>query len=123
MEWPALLAATARLLDLHDCDRAIGSSSYKPQEQRPGTGTGIWLDVATALMRYLYEKDLENNEAWVPIDGAVDELTNRHDISREDVLFVANYLSTPTRLISVKEGESGVLQRQKIGRASCRERV
>ncbi len=119
MEWPALLASTARLLDLHDSDRAAGAAVYAPSERRPGAGTGLWLDVGTQIMQYLYERDLETNEAWVPIEGIIEELTRRHGISREDVIFVANYLATPTRLVSIKEGEDGGLQRQALKRETA----
>lgn len=119
MDWPALLASTARILDLHDCDRAAGASTYAPPERRPGAGTGVWMDVATQLMQYLYERDLENNEAWVPIEGIIDTLTQRHGITKEDVIFVANYLATPTRIISIKEGEAGELQRQTLKRETA----
>ena len=58
MEWPVLLASTARLLDLHDSDRTVGGSIYSPDERRRGAGMGLWLDVGTRLL---------------PIRGAGDE--------------------------------------------------
>jgi hypothetical protein len=103
MGWPALLASTARLLDLHDCDRTAGAMVSAPAEYRAGSNTGIWLDVAVQLMQYLYERDLESNDAWVPIEEIVIKIIQRHNISREDILFVANYLATPTRIVSVKD--------------------
>ena len=112
MEWPVLLASTARLLDLHDSDRTAGGSIYSPDESRRGAGTGLWLDIGTRLLQYLYERDLESNEAWVPLEGIIDELTRLHSITRDDIVFVANYLATPTRLITLKNGENGELQRQ-----------
>jgi len=104
MDWPALLASTARLLDLHDCDRAAGASLYAPPEVRPGPANGLWLDVATQMLQYLYEKDLEANEAWISLTEIVDDLVSRHDIDEQDVLFVTNYLATSTRLVTLKEG-------------------
>lgn len=112
MEWPVLLASTARLLDLHDSDRTAGGSIYSPDESRRGAGTGLWLDIGTRLLQYLYERDLESNEAWVPLEGIISELTQLHEVTREDIIFVANYLATPTRLITLKDGENGALQRQ-----------
>ena len=120
MDWPLLLASTARLLDLHDCDRGPGTTVYSPSDQRPGTGSGLWLKVATSLMQYLYERDLESNDAWVPVEVIFEELADRHNISREDILFVANYLATPTRLISIKAwDEHGAPERQTLKRETA----
>lgn len=113
MEWPTLLASTARLLDLHDCDRSVGASVFAPPEGRPGTGTGLWLAVGTQLVQYLHERDLESNEAWVPLQEIIEALTQEHGIERDDVLFVANYLATPTRLITLKDGRPGQHQTHK----------
>ncbi|RUO42666.1 hypothetical protein CWE15_04435 [Aliidiomarina taiwanensis] len=112
MEWPVLLASTARLLDLHDSDRTAGGGIYSPDERRRGAGTGIWLDVGTRLLQYLYERDLESNEAWIPLEGIISELIQLHDVTREDIIFVANHLATPTRLITLRDSENGALQRQ-----------
>ncbi|MFA0813332.1 hypothetical protein [Microbulbifer epialgicus] len=120
MDWPLLLASTARLLDLHDCDRGPGTTVYSPPDKRPGTGLGLWLKVATSLMQYLYERDLESNDAWVPVEVIFEELADRHNISREDILFVANYLATPTRLISIKAwDEHGAPERQTLKRETA----
>jgi len=119
MEWPLLLASTARLIDLHDSDRTVGGSIYSPDERRRGAGTGLWLDVGTRLLQYLYERDLESNEAWVPLEGIISELTQLHDVTREDIIFVANYLATPTRLITLKDGENDALQRQTYKRETA----
>lgn len=119
MEWPILLTSTARLLDLHDSYRTAGGSIYSPDEHRRGAGTGLWLDIGTRLLKYLYERDLESNEAWVPLEGAISELTQLHDVTREDIIFVANYLATPTRLITLKDSENGALQRQTYKRETA----
>ena len=113
MDWPTLLASAARLLDLHDCDHAAGSSPNTPSEKRPGTGTGVWLDIGTNLLKFLYEKDLESNEAWISIEEVTEDLMIRHNLSKEDILFVANFLATPTKLVSIKEeSEKDILERK-----------
>lgn len=119
MEWPVLLASTARLLDLHDSDRTAGGGIYSPDERRRGAGTGIWLDVGTRLLQYLYERDLESNEAWIPLEGIISELIQLHDVTREDIIFVANYLATPTRLITLRDSDNGALQRQTYKRETA----
>jgi len=114
MDWRALLASTARLLDIHDCGHTPGTTPSAPDEQRAGLGTGMWLDVALQLLLFLHARDIESNGGWVRLDdGFLQEQMERHGLSEDDVLFVAKFLSTPTRLISLKEdGEGQVTTKQ-----------
>lgn len=120
MDWPLLLSSTTRLIDLHDCDRKAGTALYSPPDQRPGAETGVWLNIATLLMQYLYEKDLESNDAWIPTEAIFEELAIKHNVSREDIFFVANYLATPTRLVSIKAWDKqGAPERQVLKRETA----
>lgn len=101
MDWLTILAPVARLVDLHDCDRTPGTVWNTPPENRPGIESGIWLSVATELLEYLYSRDLEVNEAWVPLSGIFSSLATQHRISEPDVIFVASYLATPSRLTTL----------------------
>jgi hypothetical protein len=98
MDWPTVVAPVARLIDIHDCGHTPGALWNTPPERRPGTESGLWLSIATSLLEYLHEKDLEANEAWIPLRGIFDDLAKQHVISEQDVLFVASYLATPSRL-------------------------
>lgn len=106
MNWMSLLSATARLVDIHDSARAAGTVPSSPSEERPGVADGVWVDIATRLLEYLHERDLEANEAWIPISAFVDDMTKRHAIAEDDVRFVINFLTTPTRLTNIKEAEA-----------------
>ena len=115
MDWPTVLAPIARLIDLHDCDHTPGTVWHTPPECRPGQESGTWLSVATGLLEYLHARDLEANDAWIPLGGILDELSTLHGISEQDVLFVASYLATPTRLTTLaRNEETDVLERRII---------
>lgn len=62
MDWIPLIASTARLIDLHDSNRAAGhaASQYDLyRETRGGNHDGLWLDVALTVIEYLRERENE----------------------------------------------------------------
>lgn len=113
MDWPTLIAPMARLIDLHDCDHTPGAVWNTPPENRPGIESGTWLSIATGLLEHLHRRDLEANEAWVPLREVFHELAAEHGISEEDVLFVASYLATPSRLTTlIRNKDTDALERR-----------
>lgn len=55
MDWIPLIAATVRLVDLHDSDRATGDSASRfnlYRESQPGNHDGHWLDVGLTIIEY-----------------------------------------------------------------------
>lgn len=99
MDWIPFLAAGLRLTDLHDSSRTPGSVFGSPSEERPGAGDGLWLDVGTRLLEYLHERDVEANEAWVPLGAFFEAMKARHpQLGEADLQQVVSYLATPSEL-------------------------
>jgi hypothetical protein len=68
---------------------------------------GLWLNIATELLEYLNEYEAATNESWVPLDEFLCEMSNRHNVSEDDVRWLVNLLSTPTRLTTISVNADG----------------
>lgn len=97
MDWSLYLSSAVRLIDLHDCKKQTDTSTYSPPENRNNTD-GFWVSIAINLLQYLYEKSLEKGSAWVEIEGIIEDTEAEYSISKEAVIFVLNFMSTPTTL-------------------------
>lgn len=96
-------------MDLHDHDRTPGSSIFSPREERTGDVDGLWLSIGAELLEYLYDKDMESNEAWINTKEIIEILCRRYrvyGIEEVDVQTVLNHLSTPTKLNFVTDDTS-----------------
>ena len=106
MSWVNLLSITARLVDLHDSGRQLGGTAYIQSETRPGLGDGMWLDIATRLLEYLHEHDIESNNGWMHLNEFIQDITYQSSINEDDVLHVVNTLSSPTNISYLSRGDS-----------------
>jgi len=107
MDWTDYLSTVVRLVDLHDSGHKPGTASPPPSEDRPGLGTGLWLDIAVKLIEYLHEHDIEANEGWIYLGEFIEEMGKHHGVSEDDVQYVVSYLATPSRICSVVEKDDG----------------
>lgn len=98
--WSRLLAATARLIDLHDSAHEPGSAFIQvSQESRRGLRDGYWLDLGCLLLDYLLEVDFDANGAFIPQSRCLARLREEYPaLSADDLGFVVNLLSTPSEL-------------------------
>ncbi|WP_043448297.1 hypothetical protein [Halotalea alkalilenta] len=106
--WSRLLAATARLIDLHDSAHEPGSPFIQvSQESRRGLRDGYWLDLGCLLLDYLLEVDFDANGAFIPQSRCLTRLREEYPaLSADDLGFVVNLLSTPSEL-HFRRGEEG----------------
>lgn len=102
MDWIPLIASTARLLDLHDSNRAAGhaASQYDLyREARAGNHDGLWLDVALTVIEYLRERENEVVGGFVSGTEVREALQKRiAGLTEEDVRFVLSALTTPAEI-------------------------
>lgn len=111
MDWIPLIASTARLIDLHDSNRAAGraASQYDLyREARAGNHDGLWLDVGLTVIEYLRER--ENEVVGGFISGAeIREVLQRRitELTEEDVKFVLSALTTPAEIWFVERMDNG----------------
>lgn len=106
MSWINLLSVTARLIDLHDSRHQLGSAQYIPTEDRVGLGDGVWLDIATNLLEYLHEHDIDSSNGWIQINEFINQVTEGGDYQEEDVLYVVSTLATPTNITFLSSSDS-----------------
>lgn len=107
MDWEQLLGLSVRLLDAHDSGHSPGAATPVVNEDRAGRMDGLWLNIATELLEYLNEYEAATNESWVPLDEFLCEMSNRHNVSEDDVRWLVNLLSTPTRLTTISVNADG----------------
>lgn len=89
-----LLRVSARLLDLHDSQRAPGNSPVYTQEERPGRPDGRYLDLACLVLDALRDFAHESGNAFTGFDALF--LTVREhfaDVDPDDLRYVLNVLS------------------------------
>lgn len=98
MRWNELIAATVKLIDLHDSNRDIGSGIVPPPETRPGREDAIWLSIAIELLEFLHVETQETNESWIFIGSLIKELAQKYSVSEDDIIYVVIYLSTPSKI-------------------------
>ncbi|MEW8507227.1 MAG: hypothetical protein AB2598_11015 [Candidatus Thiodiazotropha sp.] len=107
MDWEQLLGLSVRLLDAHDSGHSPGAATPVVNEDRAGRMDGLWLNMATELLEYLNEYEAATNESWVPLDEFLCEMSDRHNVTEDDVRWVVNLLSTPTRLTTISVNDVG----------------
>lgn len=111
MDWIPLIAATVRLVDLHDSDRTAGDSASRfnlYRETRPGNGDGLWLDVGLTIIEYLRERENEVTGGFVAGSELQEILIERvAGLSQEDVGFVLSALTVPAEICFVERLDTG----------------
>jgi len=92
-----LLAVTVRLHDLYDLRRAVGENPQPvtPQDHGRKNASGLWFEIGVAVLHYLLDRDEEIPGGFTPAEEIVDAMLRVHDVGREDVATVLNYLRTP----------------------------
>ena len=122
--WESLLAATARLLDAHDSCHEPGNAPVVIQkEERRGKHEGLWLSIAIDLLRYMAEVEAHTNESWIPLDDFIASAMEQYGVSESDVIWVAQFLSVPTRLSLRRFTKSGEQKRYSIKKTALIERA
>jgi len=93
-----LLCPVARLLDLHDADRALGGSPAFGKEDRTGNQKGIYLDIATIVLECLRKLDERSSQDYLPFHIIYEFVNGVRVTDENDVLYVLNVLRRPTEL-------------------------
>lgn len=114
MNYIALIAATIRLIDLHDSDRGYGESPNFTRESRTGKCDGIYLDIATLVIECLKKLDEAAHQEYLPFSTILRNVREaRPDANDSDVLYVINVLRRPTELFYLTHlSETPTLVRQ-----------
>ena len=111
MDWIPLIAATVRLVDLHDSDRVPGDSASRfnlYRESRPGNHDGHWLDVGLTVIEYLRERESDVAGGFVSGTEIYQALADRiPGITPEDVSFVLSALTVPAEIWFVERLDTG----------------
>lgn len=99
MEWIPLIAASLRLVDLHDSDRAYGSPSNFTRESRTGNSDGVYLDIAFHVIHRLKLLDQSARQDYLPFSSILSAIKDdRPDVAEVDVQYVLNVLRRPSEL-------------------------
>ena len=99
MDCLPLLRISARLLDLHDAERAPGNSSAFSQEERRGRHDGLYLDLAAAVLEVLRGYAHKSGNAFMAFDALlIDVKAITPNVQPEDLRYVLNVMSRPTEL-------------------------
>jgi hypothetical protein len=99
MDCLPLLRISARLLDLHDAERAPGNSSVFSQEERRGRRDGLYLDLAAAVLEVLRGYAHKSGNAFLAFDALlIDVKAIIPNVQPEDLRYVLNVMSRPTEL-------------------------
>lgn len=110
MDWIPLIAATARLIDLHDSTRVPGESATQfnlYREVRSGRSDGLWLDVGLTTIEYLRAREGEVIGGFVSGTELAEALRQRiPGLTTEDIKFSLSALSTPAELWYVERAEA-----------------
>jgi hypothetical protein len=99
VDYIPLLAATARLLDLHDSDRGYGESPAFTRESRTGKADGVYVDIAALVIQCLKAQDETAHQEYLPFAAIFRHVRlTRPDVDVSDVAYVLNVLRRPTEL-------------------------
>ena len=121
--WESLLAATARILDVHDSGHEPGSAPVVAlREERAGRQDGLWLSIAIDLLKHLAEVEFRTNESWVALDEFIVYAVDHYGVAEQDVRWVVRYLATPTRLSLRRFSSEGKQEKYSTKRTSLIER-
>jgi hypothetical protein len=106
-----LLCPVARLLDLHDADRALGGNPAFSKEDRTGNQKGTYLDIAVIVLECLRKLDERSNQDYLPFHVIFEFVGAVRATDENDVLYVLNVLRRPTELWYVdRSGEDVCLR-------------
>ena len=105
MDYIPLIAATARLIDLHDSDRSSGQPPAFVRESRTGRPDGFYLDLAALVIECLKIQDKTAPQEYMPMMAILRHVRNtRPEVDPDDVAFVLNVLRRPTELFYIERG-------------------
>jgi len=104
-----LLSATMRIADIHDSGHEPGASVTSLSEDRGKNSKGLWLEIAARLLHYLHEEDINANEGWVILEPFSENIEGLFNIEANDIQYVINYLSTPTRISTCTITDSKII--------------
>lgn len=111
MDLLPLLCPVARLLDLHDADRALGGNPAFGKEDRTGNQKGTYLDIAVIVLDCLRKLDERSNQDYLPFQIIYEFVGAVRATDENDVLYVLNVLRRPTELWYVdRSGDEVSLQ-------------
>jgi hypothetical protein len=109
MDCLSLLRISARLLDLHDAERAVGNSPAFSTEERRGLRDGRYLDIAGTVLDALRANAHGSGNAFVGFDALLIGLREEiPDLDADDLRYVLNVLSRPTELWAIDRQADGV---------------
>jgi hypothetical protein len=99
MNWIPLLASVARLLDVHDSQRTLGTAPEWANEVRNGRKDGLYLDIATIVLETISETERNTSDEYVSFDEIARAVFARNvHAGQEDILYVLNVLRSPSEL-------------------------
>lgn len=111
MNYIALLASSARLLDLHDSGRGYGESENFSREKRAGHSDGIYLDIAALVIERLKQQDEVAYQEYLSFSAIATHVKAvRPDTDESDVAYVIGVLRRPTELFYISR-ENGIAER------------
>lgn len=107
----ALLASSARLLDLHDSGRGYGESDNFSREKRAGHSDGIYLDIAGLVIERLKRQDEVAYQEYLSFSAIMAHVkASRSDADEKDVAYVIGVLRRPTELFYISR-DGGIAER------------
>jgi hypothetical protein len=107
MDCLPLLRISARLLDLHDSERALGKSPVFSQEERRGLRDGRYVDIAGMVLGVLRANAHASGNAFMGFDSLLIEVRRTYaDADDDDVRYVLSVLSRPTELWTIDRSDS-----------------
>lgn len=118
-----LLCPVARLLDLHDADRALGGNPAFGKEDRTGNQKGTYLDIAVAVLECLRKLDERSNQDYLPFQIIFEFVTAVRETEEKDVLYVLNVLRRPTELWYVDRSTDDVCLRSESRKTALVEKT
>ena len=114
--WVNMVAATLRLVDLHDTQRIPGGILVgQPDEARSGLSQGVLISIGWSMLEWLSDQEAEGNSDFVDIAPFMREMIETHCVTAADVQTVAMYMSTPTVLDFKVTDEMGAASGKSTG--------
>lgn len=102
-----LLRVAARLLDLHDAERAPGNAPQFVQEERRGLRDGLYLDLASAALDALRKHAHDSGNAFLGYEALRFAINEVHpNVGSEDLRYVLNVLSRPSELWTIDRSDA-----------------
>ena len=123
MDLLPLLCPVARLLDLHDADRALGGNPAFGKEGRTGNRKGTYLDIAVVVLECLRKLDERSNQDYLPFHIIFEFVSAVREVEENDVLYVLNVLRRPTELWYVDRSTDDVCLRSESRKTALVEKT